>query len=387
MNTFKLILTLLAGLNFSQNPAQSNSEKSTLKIKSVQVLQNKDFTGRGNTDESIFHAIITTEGEGEVGISEVKLNFKGTTSLKDIKSFKIYNTGTFNQFDSRQPSGTIMAMAQPKKKEITLDLHGKLHPGQNHLWLVVDVDEKAKEGNVIDAALVSIKTENQDYKLTHGNPDGEREIILKRVLVLAPGDYGSKNFRIPAIITAADKSLVILTDKRKYNEVDLPEDIDIIAQRSTDNGKTWSEPVLVAKGNGRNKGFGDANLIKTKSGKLVALFVGGVGLWNSTSENPQGHFMSVSTDHGKAWSEPREITDQLYGINCADPVRKTWQSSFFGSGRGLTLRDGRIMAVIAVRETLKNHQLNNYVVYSDDEGDTWKVSEKAMEGGDEAKGP
>ena len=118
---------------------------------------------------------------------------------------------------------------------------------------------------------------------------------------------------------------------------------------------------------------------------MVALYVGGVGLWNSTSEKPQGHFMSVSTDHGKTWSAPREITNQLYGANCADPVRKTWQSSFFGSGQGLTLRDGRIMAVMVVRETLANHKLNNYVVYSDDEGENWKVSEKAMDGGDEAK--
>ncbi|MBK7740558.1 MAG: exo-alpha-sialidase [Saprospiraceae bacterium] len=39
-----------------------------------------------------------------------------------------------------------------------------------------------------------------------------------------------------------------MTDKRKDNSIDLPEDIDIIAQRSTDGGKTWSEPVTVAKG-------------------------------------------------------------------------------------------------------------------------------------------
>ncbi|HNU59947.1 MAG TPA: sialidase family protein, partial [Aquaticitalea sp.] len=44
-----------------------------------------------------------------------------------------------------------------------------------------------------------------------------------------------------------------------------------------------------------------------------------------------------------------------------------------------------IMVVMVVRESLENHKLNNYIAYSDDEGETWKVSEKAMDGGDEAK--
>lgn len=382
----KQLLTLaLVSLNITQAIAQTELQKSSATVASAQVLQDNNYTGKGNKNETILHAIIKVEGEGKIDVSDIKLNFNGTTNLKDIKAVKIYNTKSSNLFDSRHPSGELLATTRASKGDVKAKAKGSLQVGENHIWITVDVAEKAKEGNKIDASLISIKTNNQDFTFNNGNPEGDREILLKRVLVLAPGDYGSKNYRIPAIITANDKSLVILTDKRKYNNLDLPEDIDVIAQRSTDNGKTWSEPITVAQGKGRNKGFGDVNIIKTKSGKLVALYVGGVGLWNSTSEKPQGHFMSVSTDNGKTWSEPRDITSQLYGADCPDPVRKTWQASFFGSGQGLTLRDGRIMAVMAVRETLKNHKLNNYVVYSDDEGETWEVSEKAMDGGDEAK--
>lgn len=381
----KQFLTLaMACLSFTTVPAQ-NDGKSSATVVSAQVLQDSNYTGKGNRNEPVLHAIVTAQGEGETGISEIRLNLNGTTRLKDIKSIKIYHTGSADQFDPRKPAGVIIAASKSSKGNLSLESKGKLLSGINHLWVTVDIADNAKEGNKIDASLLSIKTENQDYQFINGNPEGNREILLKRVLVLAPGDYGSKNYRIPAIITANDKSLVILTDKRKYNSTDLPEDIDVIAQRSTDNGKTWSQPITVAQGNGRNKGFGDVNIIKAKSGKLIALYVGGVGLWNSTAENPQGHFMSESTDNGITWTAPRDITDQLYGINCTDPVRKTWQASFFGSGQGLTLRDGRIMAVMVVRETLDNHKLNNYVVYSDDDGATWKVSEKAMDGGDEAK--
>ena len=78
-----------------------------------------------------------------------------------------------------------------------------------------------------------------------------------RTVVYRPGDYGSKYYRIPTLITAKDGSLVIFTDKRKENETDLPEDIDVICNYSTDGGLTWSEPYTIAKGFGYMEGYGD----------------------------------------------------------------------------------------------------------------------------------
>ena len=89
------------------------------------------------------------------------------------------------------------------------------------------------------------------------------DTIVTRTVLYRPGDYDSRNYRIPAIITAKDGSLVVATDKRKYNDADLPEDIDILINRSTDGGHTWSEPYTLVEGQGVGKGFGDCALVQT----------------------------------------------------------------------------------------------------------------------------
>ncbi len=89
----------------------------------------------------------------------------------------------------------------------------------------------------------------------------QNDTLFTRTELYHPGDYGSTNYRIPAVITAKDGSIVAVTDKRKFNEGDLPQDIDIVCNRSTDGGQTWSEPYTIAQGTGVNHGFGDLSLI------------------------------------------------------------------------------------------------------------------------------
>jgi len=206
-----------------------------------------------------------------------------------------------------------------------------------------------------------------------------------RTVLYNPGDFGSANYRIPAVITARDGSIVAVTDRRKNNEGDLPQDIDIICNRSTDGGRTWGETFTIAQGTGYNHGFGDCALAwDNDTNGLIAVFVGGQGLWNSTPSNPIRSYMSKSYDNGQTWSEPTDITDFIFGSNCVVPAHRNWRASFFGSGNGLRTSTGRIIFVAAIRETTAQ-SLNNYAVYSDDNGETWHVSGRASVGGDEAK--
>lgn len=203
----------------------------------------------------------------------------------------------------------------------------------------------------------------------------------ERTVLFNMGDYDSQYWRIPALVTAADNSLVAVVDKRGSSLGDLPNTISIMSRRSTDNGKNWSEPVVVAQG-GNGKTYGDpAVVLDKKTGNLICMFVGDQGLWNATPYNRQGIYVSKSTDNGVSWSEPVAITDQVYANHSG------WYAGFAGSGHGLCLKDGRLMFVLAIRATSATGvPLHNYAIYSDDGGDNWTLSTNAATtAGDEAK--
>lgn len=211
------------------------------------------------------------------------------------------------------------------------------------------------------------------------------DTVFTRTVLYRPGDFDSKNYRIPAIITASDGSLVVATDKRKYNDRDLPEDIDILINRSTDGGRTWSAPYTLAQGQGVGKGFGDCALVRTnEEGGLLAAFVGGCGFFQGRSDAPLRTYIARSSDNGQTWTTPKDVTDEIYGANCPNEESRTWWSAFFASGNGLLTSTGRIMFVLAVRFS-EEWAACNYVVYSDDNGETWQISGRASQYGDEAK--
>lgn len=206
--------------------------------------------------------------------------------------------------------------------------------------------------------------------------------------LFAPGDYGSANWRIPAILCLDDGSLLIACDRRKYNETDLPEDIDIVTCRSIDGGLTWSAPITLAKGSGRKHGYGDAALVQCANGDILCAFAGGNGYFQSTENDPIRTYICRSSDGGRTWGKIEDVTSQLWGSQAIHHAGKDYRACFFSSGNGLRLQRGvyagRIM--FAVPMLRKDQYISdNFVVYSDDNGHTWQVSALAYSGGDEAK--
>ena len=356
-------------------------------ILDVTLTQETRKTGRGNPNDVILKAAVNFGGDNaSIMMWDIILNLEGTTDLNDIERIKVYSTGTVNAFDERTLQGaTLIGSVAPAVGDFYVPVGGYLYSGMNYLWIVAQVSSQATEGHVIDASLKSIFTDDQTFPIDNPSPAGNREIILAHTLLLQPGDYNSTNYRIPAIITAKDGSIVAVTDKRKYNEGDLPEDIDIVCNRSTDGGHTWSEPYTIALGTGVNHGFGDCALAWSNDDNgLIAGFVGGPGLWYSTPSNPIRTYICKSYDNGQTWTEPEDITNFIFGDNCIIPEQRTWRASFFGSGNGLRTSTGRIMFVAAIRENTAQ-VLYNHAVYSDDNGQTWHVSGRASTSGDEAK--
>ena len=364
----------------------------TMKAQNIEVntllFQESRLTARSNNDELILRSMTEYEGNTDsIALQSVLINLDATTDINDVKSVKVYTTGlSSSQNNKYLDNAVLIGSCTPQEGDFLCETNGYLYKGINYLWYAVDVDDDAEEGNSIDMSVLSLTVNDEAYDVKNPNPTGSREIILARTTLLRPGDYNSTNYRIPAVITARDGSIVAVTDKRKYNNGDLPEDIDILCNVSKDGGHTWTEPYTIAYGTGYKQGYGDCALALTNDENgIIAAFVGGPGFWGSTPTDPLRMYISRSNDNGMTWSEPEDITHFVYGAECEDEERKEWLGGFFGSGNGLLTSTGRIMFVIAMRENNTREVICNHAVYSDDNGQTWQVSGRASVGGDEAK--
>lgn len=205
---------------------------------------------------------------------------------------------------------------------------------------------------------------------------------IERSLVYRPGDYDSKFYRIPAIVTAKDGSLVTVADKRIEHNGDLPAKIDVVSRRSTDGGRTWSPYVTVAAHDSIG-GCGDpALVVDQKSGDILAIFSHGNGLWQ---KSPAQISVTRSKDNGQTWGPMTNISPQILTTKSDgnQPIKCT--SAFASSGRAFQLDNGRIMFALVTRQK-GNDYFPVYAIYSDDGGYNWNVSKTpGTENGDESK--
>jgi hypothetical protein len=370
---------LFAGiLAFSQNISEEKSDKGLITITLHKCMLP---TGIGDADQRIV-GIKVYLSYSNLALTNIVMKMTGTTDINDVSAVKLYYTGDSSRFFVGSGS-SLLSTKSPSNNDISFDINQILLPDSNFFWLVYDVSSSAIEGHELDATVDSVVINGSLY--LPSNQNGGRTILLTNTLLFSCNDAGSKHYRIPAIVTAADGSLVTATDKRWNNSGDLPNDIDVLIRRSTDNGKTWSVPLTIA-GDGTTLGYGDPALCVDKSnGNIICLMASGPGLWGGTAADPLRIMKCVSSDNGLTWTAPADITDMIYGSGCSNSITKTWRAAFVASGSFSQFSNGRLAAVVAVRRT-SSTTLDNYVIYSDDHGNTWNISTNiAKAGGDEAK--
>lgn len=177
-------------------------------------------------------------------------------------------------------------------------------------------------GGVIDK--VSNKTIN-----TVNNYSGEgggRVIVPKFKLLYAPryekfatSEEYSRYYRIPAITRASDGTLVALSDARKMHIHDVTNSFDVVSRRSSDNGKTWSDYVVIFQGSQSGEdcynwaGYGDAAVASFSNGTVVATAIHGFGLAGSSTDPATDVVWKVSRDNGKSWSSEYTMDRKLFG--------------------------------------------------------------------------
>lgn len=337
--------------------------------------------------------------------NSVTLNL-GATKATDLESVKVYTSANDDFVSNGQRSATLVGTASAiTDNVVTVKFtDGVTFKENQRFYVTADIKSDATVGNKFDVAITGL-TYNTDKTatITSGNPEGQGVIYKVQSAPFQPYDLGSHYWRIPAMVVLhhqqgenASKNgrVVTMADNRFNHNGDLPNHIDVYERHSDDNGATWSTHKMVVGTDadhalvGGGHGFGDVSLVECASGKIVAIMVGGPGYFQSTPSNPIVPTIITSTDGGDTWSAPRTLTDELYKTTYKEGAV---QGSFAGSGRGLMLQrqkdkqlNGRIMFAMSHRFGKNNVQ--EYIIYSDDEGNTWKFStQSAYSGGDESK--
>lgn len=333
----------------------------------------------------------------------------GATNAADLENIQVFTSKNDDFIINGKRNATLVGKTETvTSNTVKVDFTaGVPVTATTTFYVTADIKSDATVGNKFDVAITNFTYNNdQSATLTSANPEGQGVIYKVQSAPFQPYDLGSHYWRIPAMVVLhhqqgenASKNgrVVTMADNRFDHNSDLPNHIDVYERHSDDNGATWSTHKMVVGTEadhalvGGYHGFGDVSLVECASGKIVAIMVGGPGYFGSTPSNPIVPTIITSTDGGDTWSTPRTLTNELYKTTYKEGAV---QGSFAGSGRGLMLQrqkdkqlNGRIMFAMSHRFVVNGgNNIQEYIIYSDDEGDTWKFStQSAYSGGDESK--
>ena len=399
------LLFILLGFFFSVQASDTVRASDTVFIRETQIPILIE-----RQDNVLFY--IRLDAEESKLLNEVVLDFSKSTPQHDIQLVKLYYGGTealqhrnkkcmapVEYISSSHPGTTLSAnpsysvkcaeVVRPSNK-VVLKSNYKLFPGVNFFWISLQMKKGTSLYTRINSELCAVKVDGRDLTCKYLSP---KNISHRMAIgVRHAGDDGSAAFRIPGLVTTNKGTLLGVYDVRYNSSVDLQEYVDVGLSRSTDGGKTWEKmrlPLSFGEYGGLPKaqnGVGDPSILvdtKTNTVWIVAAWTHGMGnqraWWSSHPGMDMNHtaqlMMVKSTDDGKTWSEPINITEQV-----KDP---SWYFLLQGPGRGITMSDGTLVFPTQFIDSTRIP--NAGIMYSKDQGKTWKMHNMARTNTTEAQ--
>jgi len=178
-------------------------------------------------------------------------------------------------------------------------------------------------------------------------------------------------YRIPSLVTAPNGDLIAAIDERisSCGDLNVNNNINIVIRRSNNNGKTWL-PIETVVDYPLGQSASDPSMIVDQFTKEIFLFFNYMDLQNEKNI----YYLRVikSSDNGKTWSNPTDITSQI--------SKPEWfkDFKFITSGRGIQTRSGKLL------NTLVNLKNGVFVFGSNDHGKTWFINETPVKPADES---
>ena len=164
---------------------------------------------------------------------------------------------------------------------------------------------------------------------------------------------------------------------------------DIVLKRSFDHGKSWGDLQVIADF-GKNS-LNDPLAVQLSSGRILLIFQefphgiharnsGWIQMADNGYDGPRNTkvYLSHSDDDGANWSKPKEITKS---------IRPSDRISAGSPGIAIQLKKGAhkgriVLPLYLTRKIDDNHRdWTNAVAWSDDEGESWRLSNDIPEKG------
>ncbi|HMM79974.1 MAG TPA: sialidase family protein [Pyrinomonadaceae bacterium] len=200
----------------------------------------------------------------------------------------------------------------------------------------------------------------------------------QETVVFESGKGGAASYRIPAIVKLRSGKLLAFAEARRKGAGDFG-DNDIVLKTSSDNGKTFSEQIVVVD-NGTLQASNSAPVVDELDPRYP---LGRIFLFYNTGDRTEREIREgkgtrevwyiTSIDGGNTWSEAVNITSQV--------KRSDWRAYANTPGHAIQLAKGkyrgRIFVPVNYSKGEPQRDFTDYMAagfYSDDHGKTFHIA-------------